>query len=60
MSSEKTWEALNLRILHIGINADGDEDAHRLAGQFDTLFGFTPNENDLSIFSSPLIEIMKK
>ncbi len=59
MNNEKTWEALNLRILHIGINADGDEDAHRLAGQFETLFGFTPNENDLSIFSSPLIEIMK-
>ncbi len=58
-AEEKSWEKLNLRILHVGINADGDEDAHRLADQFETLFGFTPNENPLSIFSSPLIEIMK-
>ncbi len=59
-NSEKSWEKLNLRILHVGINANGDEDAHRLADQFETLFGFTPNENALSIFSSPLIEIMKQ
>ena len=58
-NSEKSWEKLNLRILHVGINANGDDDAHRIADQFETLLGFTPNENPLSIFSSPLIEIMK-
>ena len=58
-NNEKSWEKLNLRILHVGINANGDDDAHRIADQFETLLGFTPNENPLSIFSSPLIEIMK-
>ena len=52
-NNEKSWEKLNLRILHVGINANGDDDAHRIADQFETLLGFTPNENPLSIFSSP-------
>ncbi len=59
-NNEKSWEKLNLRVIHVGINADGDDEAHELAKQFETFFGFTANENSLSIFSSPLIEIMKK
>ena len=50
---------LGLKVLHVGINADGDENAWDLAGEFTEKMGFIPRDNDLTIFASPLIEIMK-
>ena len=55
-----TWEDLGFRILHVGINADNEEAAWKLADEFDQAFGFTPRDNHLTIFASPLIEIMKQ
>ncbi len=51
---------LGLCVLHVGINADGDEDAMRIAQEFQDLMGFLPRVGNSSIFSSDLIEIMKK
>ncbi|SFG20269.1 VOC family protein [Oribacterium sp. WCC10] len=51
---------LGLCVLHVGINADGEEDALRIANEFQTLMGFLPRVGNSSIFSSDLIEIMKK
>ena len=53
-------EELELCVLHIGINADGEEDAKRIAEEFRTLMGFIPKFGNSSIFASPLVEIMKK
>lgn len=53
-------EELDLCVLHIGINADGEEDAKRIAEEFRTLMGFIPKFGNSSIFASPLVEIMKK
>ncbi len=53
-------EELGLCVLHIGINADGEEDAKRIAEEFRTLMGFIPKFGHSSIFASPLVEIMKK
>lgn len=52
-------EELGLCVLHVGINANGDEDAARIAEEFRTLMGFIPKFGNSSIFASPLIEIMK-
>lgn len=52
-------EAFEMRVLHVGINANGDEDAMRIAKEFETLMGFIPKVGNSSIFASPLIEIMK-
>ncbi len=49
-----------LCVLHVGINAEGDEDAMKIAEEFQTLMGFLPRVGNSSIFSSDLIEIMKK
>ena len=51
---------LGLCVLHVGINADGEEDALRIADEFHTLMGFLPRVGNSSIFASDLIEIMKK
>ncbi len=53
-------EELGLCVLHIGINANGEEDALAIAEQFKTLMGFIPKVGNSSIFASPLVEIMKK
>ncbi len=60
MAEMNSVEELGLCILHIGVNADGEEDARRLAEEFRTLMGFVPKEGRSSIFASPLVEIMKK
>ena len=44
---------LGLCVLHVGINADGDEDAMRIAQEFQDLMGFLPRVGNSSIFSSP-------
>lgn len=51
---------LGLCVLHVGINANGEEDAMRIADEFQTLMGFIPRVGHSSIFASDLIEIMKK
>lgn len=51
---------LGLCVLHVGINADGEEDALRIADEFQTLMAFIPRVGNSSIFASDLIEIMKK
>ena len=53
-------KALGLRILHVGVNAQGAEDADRLAALFQEKLGLQPEDKGLSIFSSGLIEIMKE
>ena len=53
-------ELLGLRILHVGINAAGSEDADNLANEFQKKLGLSPVDKGLSIFMSGLIEIMKE
>lgn len=55
-----TVEKLGLSILHVGINANGAEDADRLAAEFRDKMGFVPVDKVLSIFTSGIIEIMKE
>ncbi|OUP10142.1 2-dehydro-3-deoxyphosphogluconate aldolase [Collinsella sp. An2] len=52
-------EAFDLHIAHIGINASDEEDAKRIAGLFETLFGLEQHATPISIFSDSLIETMK-
>ena len=51
---------LDIRILHVGINASGGDDAKRLADELSSKLGFVSRDAGLSIFSSGLIEIMKE
>lgn len=52
-------EAFDMKIAHVGINAADAEDARRIAGLFEALFGMEPHETPVSYFSDTLVEIMK-
>ena len=53
-------EKFGLVVQHVGINADGPEDAARMAEEFRTLMGFIPRFGEKGIFASDLIEIIKE
>jgi 2-dehydro-3-deoxyphosphogluconate aldolase/(4S)-4-hydroxy-2-oxoglutarate aldolase len=46
-------------MVHIGINAENEENALKAANRFSALFGFQNNVGNSSIFSGAGIEIMK-
>ncbi len=52
-------EAFDMKLAHVGINAADAEDAQRIAGLFEALFGMEPHETPVSYFSDKLVEIMK-
>lgn len=50
---------LGFEILHIGVNAGGEEDAAQIAKVFCDLFGVGAKVGNSSIFSGSLVEVMK-
>lgn len=50
---------LGFEILHIGVNAEGEEDAGRIAELFCHLFGVGAKVGNSSIFAGSLVEVMK-
>lgn len=50
---------LDFKIAHVGINADGAEDALKTASLFENVFGFTKKEGNSSVFAGNVIEVMK-
>lgn len=52
-------EAFDMHIAHIGINAADADDAKRIAGLFETLFGMAPTDTPVSVFADDLVEVMK-
>ena len=60
LTEEAVRSMLGFRLAHVGINCENELEAHLVAGAFDTMFGFAPNENPSSIFSAGYVETMKK
>lgn len=56
---EARCAALGFELAHIGINTDGSNTAHAVAGAFADAFGFTARDGNSSVFASDGIEIMK-
>lgn len=50
---------LGFELRHIGINAENEDEADKLAGSFERLFGFAKNAGNSSIFAGSGIEVMK-
>lgn len=50
---------MGFEVVHIGINAENDEQAQKAATQFQLLFGFPVKAGNTSYFASKGIEIMK-
>lgn len=58
-----TREAVNLmlgfELRHVGINAESEEEADKVATSFENVFGFAKNVGNSSIFAGTGIEVMK-
>lgn len=50
---------LEYALKHIGINCENQEEARKAAALFETMFGMTAKEGDISVFASTTIECMK-
>ena len=56
---EAMFSLLGFQAVHVGINMENEDDAYKLAGRFETLFGFKNKAGNFSIFSGDSIEITK-
>lgn len=50
---------LDFRLVHIGINSDGEQDALQTAGLFEKLFGWKVKAGNSSVFAGTEVECMK-
>jgi len=60
LTREAVNTMLGFELRHIGINANGDDEAEDVAGSFEKLFGFTKKVGGSSVFAGTAIEVMKK
>ena len=51
---------LDFQLVHVGINANGEEDAIKIAGAFDNLFGWATKVGNSSVFAGSVVECMKQ
>ena len=59
LTREAVNTMLGFELRHIGINANGEEEADGVAGSFEKLFGFTKKVGGSSVFAGTAIEVMK-
>lgn len=59
LAHEAVTTMLGFELVHIGINAAGNGEAHEFAKPFESLFGMALNDGEKSIFMDETIEIMK-
>jgi len=59
LTKEAVSLMLGFELRHIGINAENEDEADKLAGSFERLFGFAKNAGNSSIFAGLGIEVMK-
>ena len=60
LAREAVLSLLDMRVIHIGINAGGEDEAMQAARCFNALFGFTVKAGTSSVFAGDNIEIMKQ
>ena len=59
LTREAVNTMLGFELKHVGINTSGEEEADRVAGTFDTLFGFKKDVRSGAIFAGSEFEVMK-
>ena len=60
LTREAVNTMLGFELRHIGINANGEDEADSVAGSFEKLFGFTKKVGGSSVFAGTAIEVMKQ
>ncbi len=59
-NAENPVELFDMHVAHVGINAANEEEASRIAGEFEALMGLTRIEKAPSFFAGTLVEVMKR
>ncbi len=59
LTREAVQTMLGFTIGHVGINCETAEEARRIAGVFEAMFGFTAKEGEGSLFAGTAVEVMK-
>ena len=59
LTREAVNTMLGFELRHVGINANGDDEANGIAGSFEKLFGFAKKDGNSSVFAGTAIEVMK-
>ena len=52
-------EELGFELRHVGINCADEEEADKVAGRFDEIFGFSKKTGNSSVFAGTAVEAMK-
>lgn len=60
LTREAVVRMLGFELWHIGINAQGEDEACSIADSFESMFGFTRKTGDSSVFAGTAVEVMKK
>ncbi|MDO5409187.1 MAG: bifunctional 4-hydroxy-2-oxoglutarate aldolase/2-dehydro-3-deoxy-phosphogluconate aldolase [Lachnospiraceae bacterium] len=60
LTREAVMKMLDFRLMHVGINCEGEKDAFETAKQFSALFELETKEGAGSIFAGSMLEAMKK
>ncbi len=60
LTREAVVRMLGFELRHIGINAQGEDEACSIADSFESMFGFTRKTGDSSVFAGTAVEVMKK
>jgi catechol 2,3-dioxygenase-like lactoylglutathione lyase family enzyme len=53
-------ELFDMRLAHVGINAENPEEAADIAAAFQAMLGLEPIETPVSVFSDTFVETMKQ
>lgn len=60
LTKEAVMTMLNFKLAHIGINANGEDEAVGIADAFSGLFGMETKNGNSSAFAGSIVEVMKK
>lgn len=60
LTREAVTKMLGFELRHVGINATDEEEADKVAGSFEKLFGFTKKNDNSSVFVGTAIVVMKE
>lgn len=60
LTREAVNTMLGFELAHVGINANGADEADSVAGSFEKMFGFAKKTGNSSVFAGSAIEVMKQ
>lgn len=60
LTKEAVMTMLNFKLVHVGINCNGEDEAVKTADLFSGLFGMETKNGNSSVFAGSIVEVMKQ